>query len=369
MSDEKRNFVYILDSGAFSVWRKGERVDINKYAEFVYANKKTFRGGAFNLDFIDLPERTATWSRGGLNAIVSSHETGGASKSYENWLELRKLGADTIPVHHMGDDEIWLKKYLDQTDYIGIGAVAKLDSARRVHGLDYTWNKYLKNPDGSPRCRVHGLGLTTVDIMLRYPWYSVDSTRAIANAAYGSIMLPTKLGEGMSYADTGQLSVSNQIRDASFGKGDIYFLCSKYRQKLIKEYCEGLGFTLDETLDGRVLNPKMKNRIKKDAEYTGGTLYDLPPSNEGNGQTDMNNLSAHWEARFALNLYVSDQFVRYWRTQGKTIRIYNVVGGGSVFEAFAATVPAINPAARCLVSYARINDTFLNRLREVANGH
>jgi hypothetical protein len=354
-----KNFVYMLDSGAYSVWRKGDKIDLNKYAKFAEKNKAMFRGGIFNLDFIDPPSTAAFGSQS-------------AKKSYENWVQLRKLGVNTIPVHHIGDDETYLRKYMEETDYIGLGAIAKLDTNSRMYGLDYIWNDVLKNKDGTPKCRVHGLGLTDIRITLRYPWFSIDSTRAIALAAYGGILIPKiSEAEGVSYGHIRQISVSNQARDHNRGSGDSFFGFPQRVQRQIKEYVNSLGYDLDVSLEGRKLNPKMGSRKKKDPIWTNG--LEIPEVEADvnlavtGGDADKN-LSNSWVPRFIFNMYVSNEFIRHWRKQGKTIRVYNVVGGGTVFEAFAKGAQH-DPAARCLVSYARMTDSFMNRLREVANGH
>jgi hypothetical protein len=353
-----KRFIYLLDSGAYSVWRKGDTISLEKYAEFVVNHSGVFRGGAFNLDFIDPPKS-------------SSYKSQSAEKSYENWLELRRMGAETIPVYHIGDDENgeYLKKYMDKTDYIGLGAIAKLDSNSRTYGLDHIWNSIIKNPDGTPRCRIHGLGLTSTSIMLRYPWFSVDSTRTIALAAYGGIMLPKLSGDGsFDYTKPWQICVSNQSRDQTIGKMDSFFGTSKLVQRLVREYCELLGYELDTSLEGRILKPKMTSRKKKDPIWTEGLGFEASDLEAATGAINEKNLSALWVPRFILNMHVMNEFVKAWRAKGKTIRIYNVVGGGNVFETFAKGCPS-EPAARCLVSYARMNDSFLNRLVEVARAH
>jgi hypothetical protein len=58
--------------------------------------------------------------------------------------------------------------------------------------LDHVWDKYLTNPDGTPRVKVHGFGLTTLDLMYRYPWYSVDSTSWVKIGMFGAIYLDIK---------------------------------------------------------------------------------------------------------------------------------------------------------------------------------
>jgi hypothetical protein len=49
---------------------------------------------------------------------------------------------------------------------------------------------YITDDKGKPLVRFHGFGVTAVPLMLRYPWYSVDSTSWIILAANGKILFP-----------------------------------------------------------------------------------------------------------------------------------------------------------------------------------
>jgi hypothetical protein len=55
--------------------------------------------------------------------------------------------------------------------------------------LDRVFDKFLTNPDGTPKVKVHGFGLTTPDLLFRYPWYSVDSGTWWRVSRYGGSLL------------------------------------------------------------------------------------------------------------------------------------------------------------------------------------
>lgn len=152
----------MLDSGAYSAWRKKKVIDIDKYIQFVKTNRDKFEV-CVNLDVI-----------------------GDGRASYENWMYLRRNGLDTMPVFHVGTDEKWLEKYMRKSEYIGIGAIANLSAERRFHGLDHVWKKFLTDWGG----KVHGMGLTDTQWLQRFPWYSVDSISPVLQAAYGGIYVP-----------------------------------------------------------------------------------------------------------------------------------------------------------------------------------
>jgi hypothetical protein len=355
-----------------------QQITLENYAEFALQYKHLFKAGAFNFD-----------------VISPGNDTG--KESYENWEKLRSLGVTTIPVHHLGDDETYLKKYLDKTDYIGIGAVAKLTTNERLRGLDYVFKEYLMNKQGDPTYRTHGLGLTSADIMLRYPWYSVDSSMSASVAVFGSILLPTFTPNGYVYDRFTPITVSNQSihKTSGFngvaasrhrgvwhmrttpGKGsDSFFVLPPRARDRVIEYCNSLGYEIDTSIEGQVLNPVMASR-KKQRPTTANWLYEfeddeLPEKVNGVDLNSSMNVSDSWVPRAMLNFYVASEFIKHHRKAGVGLRWYHVTVS-SVFDIFvrAAREDFIN---RTLISYAYLRNTktensFFRRLRETIDGN
>lgn len=157
-----------LDSGAFSMFTQGVEVNLAAYAKYIEENSDIIHV-ASNLDVIGRNNEEA---------------------SYKNQKELEGYGAIICPVHHARDTDRWLQRYLDEGyDYIFLGGMVPEGTPYLLEWLDHVWGKYLTNPDGSPKIKVHGFGLTTLTLMLRYPWYSVDSTSWVMTSRYGSVYL------------------------------------------------------------------------------------------------------------------------------------------------------------------------------------
>jgi len=155
-----------LDSGAFSAHTQGKTITIDDYAKFIHANGMHFSVKA-NLDDIG--------------------DTG--PKSWENWQELKRQGCDVFPVHHAADEDRFLLKILDElepdTGFMALGGLVGASRSVLRSWLDYIWAKFLVKEDGTPRVRVHGFGLTDTELMLRYPWYSVDSSSWVMTGIFG----------------------------------------------------------------------------------------------------------------------------------------------------------------------------------------
>ena len=59
--------------------------------------------------------------------------------------------------------------------FIALGGLVGASRNVLQEWLDRIWSKHLTYEDGTPRCDVHGFGLTDFVLMARYPWFSIDS--------------------------------------------------------------------------------------------------------------------------------------------------------------------------------------------------
>lgn len=159
---------YFLDSGAFSAWSQGVEIDLQKYIKFIHENKHIFDIYAC-LDVIGDPKKT-----------------------WENQLEMERQGLQPIITFHVGEDYSWLKKYARKYSFLALGGIAKGHSIREVQKhLDKCWS-ILTDEKGFPENKVHGFGLTSIKLMRRYPWYSVDSTSWATVSRMGAIIIPRR---------------------------------------------------------------------------------------------------------------------------------------------------------------------------------
>jgi len=111
-------------------------------------------------------------------------------KTKENQILLESHGLSPIPVWHLGSDISYLLDYVKKYEYIAIGGMTPNPVSTLLPLLDDLWKNYLTDEKGMPLVKVHGFGMTSLFILKRYPWYSVDSTRWGKEAAYGRILCP-----------------------------------------------------------------------------------------------------------------------------------------------------------------------------------
>lgn len=225
-----------MDSGAFSMFTQGIQIDPKEYGRYLLDNADIWHV-ASNLD-----DTTKT-----------------PEISYRNQKTLEDMGCKVQPVFHAREDPTWLKRYLDEGyDYIFLGGMVPESTGWLREWLDGLWEHYLTHPDGTPRVKVHGFGLTTLDLMFRYPWYSVDSTSWVMASRMGTI-----------YVDLPHRDVKVQISERSPKRQQLdqhYDSLPVPMQEAIKARVEELGFNIEllRTMYGwrDVFNVEYFNRIQ-----------------------------------------------------------------------------------------------------------
>lgn len=169
MEQTKNKIDLFLDSGAFSAFTQGIKIDIQKYITFIKKYEKFIHVYA-NLDVI-----------------------GDAKATWKNQMIMEDAGLHPLPVFHTSrEDPKWLQRYLNRGyDYIALGGMAAGETRGQLTKLlDPLFSKYLCGVDGMPVIKVHGFGLTSLKLMFRYPWYSVDSTTWVIAGRLGSVFIP-----------------------------------------------------------------------------------------------------------------------------------------------------------------------------------
>lgn len=175
----------MLDSGAHSLYNMyvksyhgaydwdfsySETDEFWKYAEdyatYLKLNSHKFET-VVNLDVIRNPERS--WAM---------------QKWYEN------KGLKVLPVYHFGEPIEWFKKYMDNYEYIGISGLGQeIQRENYIQYADRVFN-LICDSKGNPKWKIHGFAMTSIDLILRYPFYSVDSTTWLVGEKFSLVCIP-----------------------------------------------------------------------------------------------------------------------------------------------------------------------------------
>jgi hypothetical protein len=181
----------MLDSGAFSAFKKGEEIDLKAYAKYIKAHADLW----FSYVTLDvLPAAAIGSSKRDVDNLRAAERfrtneaiEAAAKQSQRNHYKLRDMGLTPIPVFHQGESFKWLEQMLaDKEPYIGISAIKSAWNEPEFHRkwFDECWKLIPKET------KVHGFGITGGKFLIEYPWFSTDSTTWSKCAGYGRIYVP-----------------------------------------------------------------------------------------------------------------------------------------------------------------------------------
>lgn len=151
----------LVDSGAFTASTKGVRVSLAAYARWLRENMQQI-GAYANLDVI-----------------------GDSRATRRNQEVLEAEGLTPVPAFHYGSDPEEFDRLVERYERIAVGGLVPMLKRPKVlvPFLDDLFERGLKR---RPGLKIHGFGVTTWSLMLRYPWDSVDSSAWVAGAKFAT---------------------------------------------------------------------------------------------------------------------------------------------------------------------------------------
>lgn len=245
---------FFLDSGAYTARTQGITINLDEYAQFVLDRPGVFQI-VCNLDVIPGTGKGSTPTRAEFDKA--------AAGGWENYLTLKKKFAamqdlTLLHVYHAGEDLKWLKKIMDHCEYFGISR-GGLSPTEGMSWFDDAMN-LICDKNGKPLRKVHGFGITALDLLYRYPWYSVDSTSWVLTSRFGGIFL-TLNGQ--------QHKVVFSSRSPSQGEEGKHFLTyTKPEQTAIRAYLDAKGFTPEQVADDYLIRDILNIDFFLDLERT-----------------------------------------------------------------------------------------------------
>ncbi len=181
---KKAKIQLMFDSGMFSAWSRNEELSMTEYVDYLKEHKK-YLYSYVTFDVVPKPSST-----NGAPPTRKETERSGAG-SYENHQMMKSFGLGPIPVFHQGESFKWLIKYIeDGEDYIGISTwKTNMTQREQIEWLDRVFT-LITDRRGKPIVKTHGFGIASPKLMMRYPWFSVDSTTWVLSAGFGKIFMP-----------------------------------------------------------------------------------------------------------------------------------------------------------------------------------
>lgn len=202
-------------------------------------------------------------AKGQLMGYVNLDIIYSAEESWKNQQYMESHGLRPIPVYHFGENFKWWQKYVQEYDYIGIGGVAGgVTMEQFVRSLGDPAFKYLWDTD--PTTKVHGFAVTSNKLIIRYPFWSVDSTTWLKHAAYGNVMVPRwdRVGKRFDYISSPLIISVSDISEVKESTSQHYTM--EYPQDTVDKIHE---YFAEGDIDPEKLKTDMLERFRVDIFY------------------------------------------------------------------------------------------------------
>lgn len=229
----------IIDSGAFSCWNKGITINLDQYYRFILKVKENFKFRNIypvNLDVIPGAQGYKITKEMAIDSML---------KGWDNYLYLKNRGIESIHVYHQGEPEDFLLNIIiKDCKYIGVSPSNDASTVQKTMWCEHIFHLL---PAG---IKSHGFAVTSVPLMKRFPWYSVDSASWCRKSGFGNIL-----------TTQGELVFSTQGRK-SYMQGGIE--SKRIGLENLKKEIESYGIVLDEnrTIEEHIkYDLKLRNRI------------------------------------------------------------------------------------------------------------
>lgn len=229
---KEHDFKLFVDSGAYSAHTKGAELDVDEYISYINKNEGIF-------DVVAQVDK--------IPGEFKKHKTleqlkSAPEESWQNYLYMRERVIDAdklLPIFHQGEDFKHLQRMLEakfdgkHIPYIGISPANDLLTSHKAKWLETVFR--IIRDSSNPQVKTHAFGMTTKNLLEKYPFYSADSTTWLMQGIFGSIQTPV-----------GNFLVSDRQKD----KPDYYLNQPKPVLDKLYKLVEERGFNMKDLEEG-----------------------------------------------------------------------------------------------------------------------
>ena len=251
-----------VDSGAFSAWTLGTKIDVDDYIDLINNNKDYIEVAA-SVDCIPgLPHSTTVATH---EEVVKSCED-----TWNNFLYMRSKMDDVnklLYTFHVGEPWKFLKQALEYEDkhgkltYIALGGLVGKNS-KLIYNFIKQATQIIKESN-NPNVRVHIFGVTNLKTLRSFKITSADSTTWVKGAAYGNLYIN---GQIVNVSNETKLSDKNVFNKNLALQEVTLNTIKEYGfelEKLQEDYKERRKFNIIDTLKW-CKNHEYKETVKKE---------------------------------------------------------------------------------------------------------
>lgn len=254
--------LFFLDSGAFSLYA---REVLSKKPPPPRETRYAFYEGREFWDYVDAYAAFVKQYADCIDYYANVDVIYNPEKTWEvqRYLE-DKHGLRPVPVVHYGTPLKWLEQYIaGGYGYVGIGGLAFSTVSSYRKWLDAVFAVVCPGPSRLPVIRTHGFAMTSYEMLLRYPWWSVDSASWTKSGAFGNILLPHKRKGSFTFETEPYVVSISTDSPTTKEAGKSYHTMSKAEQAVVREWLELIGVPLGKgevhkegKLKGKLVDPE-----------------------------------------------------------------------------------------------------------------
>lgn len=252
--------LHFLDSGAFTLKTRAA-----EYAARTGKDERAFYDTKAHWRYVDAYCRFVLdhWQAIDFFANVDAIPHPDLTWRNQDYVE-RTWGIEPVPVVHYGTNLTWFDRYVEAGyTFIGIGGlVGETGSEQCRRWLDDLFSRVCPPPTRFPTVRLHGFGLTSVELMFRYPWWSVDSASWTKVGSFGGILVPQRRGGSWAYEETPYvMKVADENPDKE-RTGQHFAVLPPGQKQLVREWLDFIDVPLGSDKERGVTNSHL---YRKDA--------------------------------------------------------------------------------------------------------
>lgn len=276
---------HFFDSGSFTLWAKAQAWAAKKPGRKFRDYYRTPRFQEYVIEYMDNYAAFVKKHASGIDYYANVDVIPDPELTWKNQKYLEnEHGLTPVPVVHYPTDLKWLQRYIDEGyDYIGLGGlVGSTKQENCQQWLDRAFNLVCSTKDRKPKVRLHGFGVTVYKLLLRYPWFSVDSTTWTKVAAFGGILVPHKRKGKFVFDRQPYIIKTSHESPTVKNKGQHVLTISADEKKIVMEWLEKIDIPLGklgpdgEVLEWGVITRHTERRVAN-LLYFEAMLASLPP--------------------------------------------------------------------------------------------
>lgn len=176
---------------------------------------------------------------------------------------------DPMPVYHYNEPIAYFKKYMKETDFIGISGLGQgIPKNKYINWANKVFSLVCDSKTLLPNYKIHGFAMTSTQLIKRYPFYSVDSSSWVQYSQYGQILVPKVKNNKFNFLTRPYvIFVSTRCPDINI-EGLHFNTLTQTEKKSILYYLESIGVKYGKSEFKEV----DANYKPKENEFTWGKL-------------------------------------------------------------------------------------------------